>query len=240
MIILGKSKAMFFVFLFCSGVMIVPFIASCGKGGEISAAGSKIQFQVVNASPDLQPIDLYVELFKQNLTSSYSYPLPSGYFSLSNILPPIQIKSASTLNATKVWVTIDSVMKPNYKYTLFVTGLKADSSVTGLFVTDNAPAPTAGRGKIRFVNASPHSTPLDITANDSLAFINQAYKNVSPFIEIPPGNYIFRVLPTGKNTVISTMPTTTIADGKVYTLYCYGISGGADSVAFNTGIISNR
>jgi hypothetical protein len=237
--IIDKSRAMFFVFLFCAGVMIIPFIASCGKGGEAAASASRIQFQVVNLSPDLQPVYLFVGDLQQGLIS-FSYPSPSGYFSLTNINPPIQIKSANQANATAVFIQLDTVMKANYKYTLFLTGIKAEDSVTSLFVTDTAAPPTAGRVKIRFVNASPHSMPLDITANDSALFRHQVYKNVSSFIQIPPGNYDFKVVPSGQSTVISDFPNVTVLDGKVYTLYCHGVSGGADSVAFGTGIINNR
>lgn len=229
---------MVFLFLCSIGIMVIPFIASCGKSGTVSAAGSGIQMQVINLSPDLQPINLFVGYVKQN-SSSYSYPNPSGYFSLTNIDTPIQIKSYSAIVSTAVLLKLTDALKPNYKYTLFVTGLKADT-LKSIFTIDTAGVPTVGRGKIRFVNASPGSTGLDITANGTKAFTNQLYTKVSKFIEIPAGNYDFKIMPTLTTTVIGELPNVTVMDGKVYTLYCYGISGGADSVAFNSGILSNR
>lgn len=226
--------------------MILSFITSCGKNnGSLSPATSKIQFQVVNLSPDLQPVYLYVGLIKQNNNSYFTYPNPSGYFSLTNTSTPIQIRSANTLASGINIISIDTVvMHAYFKYTLFVTGLKADSSssnkVSYIFTVDTAGPPPAGRGKIRFVNASPRSAAFDVYANDQVAFQNQAYKKVSPYILLPPGNYDFKVTPAGQTTVISTLPRFTVADGKVYTMYCRGVANGADSVAFGTGMITNR
>ena len=232
---------MVFVFLCCAGIMTISFITSCGKNkGTVSPATSNIQFQVVNLSPDLQPVYLYVGLIR-NSNTYYTYPNPSGYFSLNNINPPIQIRSTNPLITSTNIVSIDNViLHPYFKYTLFLTGLRADSGVTSIFTVDTTTNPAAGRGKIRFVNASPHSTSFDVSANGVLAFKDQKYKNVSPFIEMPPGNYDFKVMPAGQGTVISTFPKVTIMDGKIYTLYCRGVAGGADSVAFGTGIIINR
>jgi len=237
---------MVFVFSCCAGIMILSFITSCGKNnGNISPTLSKIQFQVANLSPDLQPVYLYIGTIKQNNNSYFTYPNPSGYFSLNTIGSPIQIRSANAQASTVNIFSIDTViMHAYFKYTLFVTGLKADSSssnkVSYIFTVDTAGPPPAGRGKIRFVNASPRSAPVDVYANDKVAFQNQGYKNVSPYILLPPGNYDFKVTPVGQSTVINTLPRFTIVDGKVYTMYCRGVANGADSVAFGTGMIINR
>lgn len=234
-----KSKVMIFLFLCSVGIMIIPFIASCGKAGEVSAAGSNIQMQVINLSPDLLPVNLYVGYIRQT-TNSFSYPTPSGYFSLTNIDTPIQIKSYSSAVSTEVLLSLNTALKPNLKYTLFITGLRANKSVTSIFTVDTTVTSVVGRGKVRFVNASPNSSALDITANNVMAFANQPYKNVSKFIDVPPGTYEFKIMPSGTNTVISDLPNITIADGKIYTLYCRGITNGADSVAFGAGVLSNK
>lgn len=237
---------MVFVFLCCAGIMILSFITSCGKtAGTVSPAISKIQFQVVNLSPDLHPVYLYIGTIKQNNNGYFTYPNPSGYFSLNNTSSPIQIRPASSNTSSVNIFSIDTVvMHAYFKYTLFVMGLRADSSsvnkVSYVFTVDTAGPPPAGRGKIRFINGSPRSSGFDIYANDQIAFQNQVYKQPSKYILLPPGNYDFKVTPTGQNTVISTLPKFTIADGQVYTMYCRGLTNGADSVAFGTGMIINR
>jgi len=229
---------MVFLFLCSIGIMIISFIASCGKGPNAAPSSANIQFQVVNLSPDLLPVNLYISFNKQN-TNPFSYPIASGYFSLKNIDTPIQVRSATlALSAINI-ISLNNVLKSNIKYTLFITGLRADTIIPILTV-DTASLPGIGRGKIRFVNVSPGSGGLDITANGSPAFKNQLYTKVSPFIEIPPGTYDFKIMPTGTSTVISDMPNISVQDGKIYTLYSYGIYGGADSVKFSSAVISNK
>ncbi len=235
-----RNKAMVFLFLCSVGIMVISFIASCGKSGNTAPVGSNVQMQVINLSPDLLAVNLWVSYVKQNKTP-YTYPAPSGYFTLGNIDTPIQVRSYFASVSTTNLLSLNNVLKSNLKYTLFITGLRADSSVTPIFTVDTAASPTVGRGKIRFVNASPRSNGLDITANGTLAFTNQTYKNISKFIEIPPGNYDFKIMPTGTTAnILADMPGVTILDGKIYTLYCYGVAGGADSVAFSAGILSNK
>ncbi|MBC7398716.1 MAG: DUF4397 domain-containing protein [Mucilaginibacter sp.] len=235
----NKNKVMVFLFLCCAGIMILPFIASCGKSDSVSPSQSKIQMQVVNLSPDLQPINLLVGYIKQNNTP-FSYPNPSGYFSLNNLDTPIQIRSYSPLISSTNFVSFNTALKSNFKYTLFVTGLRHDSTVTSIFTVDTSATPSAGRGRVRFVNASPRSGAFDVTANDTIAFRNRAYKSVSPFVEMPAGTYDFKIRPANSSTVIQTLQSVTIVNGKVYTLYCRGIANGADSVAFGVGILNNR
>jgi hypothetical protein len=227
------------LFLCCISTMVIPFIVSCGKSAAV-AASSNIQMQVLNLSPDALPVNLWIGYIKQN-NSPYTYPFPSGYFSLSKIDTPIQLRSYYASVSTVNLISISTPLKSNLKYTLFLTGSRADSTLTPIFTVDTAAVSTVGRGKIRFVNASYKSNGLDITANGVLAFTNQTYKNVSKFIEIPPGIYDFKVMPTGTTAnVLSDLPNVTVNDGKLYTLYSYGIVGRIDSAAFGTGILANK
>ena len=54
----GGLKA--FLFLVIAGLLISPFISSCGKT-SVNVTSSNIQYQVVNLSPSLGPISLYID-----------------------------------------------------------------------------------------------------------------------------------------------------------------------------------
>jgi hypothetical protein len=237
----NKNKVMVFLFLCCGGIMVIPFIASCGKSGTASPSSSatKTQMQLVNLSPDLQGVLLWVGLVKQT-QYPVSYPNSSNYLTLTNIDSPVQVRSYSPLISSGSFVTINPVLKPYLKYTLFVTGLRADNTINSIFTVDTAAAPATGRGKIRFVNASPKSGAFDVSANGTMAFTNQLYLKASSFIELPAGSYEFKIMPTGTTTVISDLKGITVLDGKIYTLYCRGVANGADSVAFGAGVLSNK
>lgn len=232
-----------FLFLFAGVFIIMPFISSCGKSGTSVGPNSNIQLQIINVSPGLGSVDLYIKYTKVN-SSSYFYPSPSGYFYLNSVDTPLQIRPGSTLVPGTVAASgnifsIDSILKPNTRYTLILTGIRPDS--TYIFLTDTSSTPSRGRGKIRFVNASPQSTGFDVTANDTSLFSNIAYTKYSAYKEVPAGTYEFKMYPTGTSTVLRDVTNVTIQDGRLYTLYCYGLaSHTADTLAFNSGFITNK
>ncbi|MDB5109507.1 MAG: hypothetical protein JWR67_621, partial [Mucilaginibacter sp.] len=75
-----NSSLLVYLILGVAGVLAISFIASCGKTTVLPAA-SNIDLQVLNLSPDLQLVDLYIDNAKKNSTS-FSYPNSSGYFAL--------------------------------------------------------------------------------------------------------------------------------------------------------------
>ncbi len=239
---MNKKNSNVFVYLLLGigGIFFIScFISSCGKTTVLPAA-SNILYQVVNLSPDLLPVNLLIDNNNKN-SSPYTYPNPSGYFALTSIDTPFQIRSSSVLVSTTNFVSSDTLLKNNLRYTLFITGLRANNSVTSILTVDTASAVTAGRGKIRFVNASPGSGGIDITANSTYAFTNRLYLGVSKFIELPAGNYDFKAYPTGNTTtLLSDLPGITVQDGKIYTLYCRGIVARTDSAAFGLAVIPNN
>jgi len=230
-----------FLFLFITGIFIVPMMSSCGKGAAASSIGLNTQLQILNLSPDVHPVDLYIDFIKQNV-NSYFYPSASGYFYLKSIDTPIQIRSA--LMTTTNLLSIDYVFKANHKYSLFVTGLNVSKGVVGIVTADDTVAvPSVGFGKIRFVNASVLSPTLDVLANGTTAFSGVIYKQVTDYVQLPAGNYNFQLSPSGSpGTILSTnLPaTTTIQDGRLYTIYTYGETGHTDSAAFGAGVLTNR
>jgi len=235
-----NRKVSVFLFLFISMVFIIPFASSCGKGGNASAVGYNTQLEILNLSPDLQPVNLYIDFLQQG-TTSYFYPTSSGYFYLNSIDTPIQIRSANF--TTKNLFNIDSVLLANHKYSLFITGLQADTTYI-LTRDDFTATPEQGFGKVRFINASWPATNLNVLANNTIAFSNIAYTAVSPYVQIPAGNYNFQITTTIAPNVVLSTPTlstsTTIQDGRLYTLYSYGIINRTDTSAFGAALITNR
>jgi hypothetical protein len=226
----NRSGILLYLAMFVIGGMLVPMMVSCGKS-DVGAQNSNVnaQLQIVNLSPDLQAFNLYGRYIPFN-RNAYSYPVASGYFLFPIIDTPIQIRSVPT-----------SALRRRVKYTWFITGLQSDSSLTSILTTDTGRIPAIGRGKIRFVNASPNSTSLRITANDTLAFDTVRFKRVTPYIEVTAGRYNFKITtPSDPNRIIRSFDAT-VLDGKLYTFYGYGLVGrsGADTAAFGTGVILN-
>ncbi|MDN3549801.1 DUF4397 domain-containing protein [Mucilaginibacter aquaedulcis] len=235
------NKSGLLISFFLVGVFLLPLISSCGKGANANASGLNTQLQIVDLSPDAQPLNLYLNSIKES-TNIYSYPNNSGYFFISTLIPPIQLRTA-TVNAITV-LRIDSVLKPNSKYTLFVTGYRADSSIKNSVLSlDTATLPDKGRAKIRFAHTSPSSPNLDLRANDTTnsVLMNVKFNTVTKYVQVPVGNYNFTISNHATPTKIETsILNFTVQDGRAYTIYTQGIVGRTDSVAFGANVLTNN
>ncbi len=220
--------------------LVFPFIASCGKNQEVVAPVTNTQLQILNLSTDLLPVNLYVNLKKR--PNEFRYPISSGYFSLGSFDTLFQIRTAAVTNTAAVnIISIDTTLKSNVKYTLFITGFKANNTISHIFVSDTSAAPISGRGKVRFVNATAGNNVFNVTANGTTVFANREYKSVSNFVEMPAGNYNFKIYDqSSTTTILSELPAVTVQDGKLYTLYSRGIVGRVDTAAFGLAILNNK
>jgi hypothetical protein len=234
-----NRSALSIFFLGIALTLIIPFINSCGKTDSILPSATNIQMQVLNLSTDLGPVNFFIRTVKRNSTP-FRYPISSGYFTMSSIDTPFRVRSAVAFSADTNIFSIDSVLKNNVKYTLFITGLKADKSIRYIFTRDTSSAPASGRGKVRFINASVGNNLFNVTANGTTVFTNQGYRSVSKFVEMPAGNYLFKISNQSSSAVLSELPSVTVQDGKLYTLYCRGIVGRTDTAGFGMAILSNK
>jgi len=218
--------------------MLLPFAVSCGKSNNIS--GTNTQLQIVNLSSDVNPLNLYINSVKQGVTT-YNYPTSSGYFLLPSLTPPIQFR-ATNASAVNIPYQIDTVLRSNSKYTLFLTGYLKDSTIKNSILSlDTATVPPVGRALLRFVHASPSSPMLDIRANDTLAFNNIKFNSVTRYIRMPTGTYTFTInVHSTPSKIETTLSNVALQDGRAYTIYTQGIVGRTDSVAFGAAVLTNN
>lgn len=220
------------------GLIFATLISSCGKASTASSTGLNIQYDILNLSPDLYPVNLYIDFVLVN-KNPIIFNVNQGYFYVPSIDVPYQIRSA-TGTQTPLFNRTD-ILKSRAKYTLFITGAVGNNTLTQIFTVDTAITPKLGSGKIRFLNASPTETAgLDITANDTLLFGKVTYPNYSNFMEVPVGNYDFKIKETGSATSLKELPSVTIQDGRLYTIYAYGYKTRTDSATFNAAVIINK
>ncbi|GGH20381.1 DUF4397 domain-containing protein [Mucilaginibacter phyllosphaerae] len=236
----NKSSLLLGLCLLITGVMVVPMLASCGKSG-VNATNANARLMMVNVSPDIQPYNLYARYIKQG-TNSYSYPNAYAYFLVNTTDLPLQIRTAQTINGVNPTnlLTLPDTLKPNTPYTWFVTGLRADGSLASILTVDTGSMPAIGRGKVRFVNVSPANLKLNLALNDTLAFKSVAYKSITSFVEVTAGSYNFNIAETGApNTVLAPITNFNVLDGKLYTVYFYGLSNTSDTAKYGANILLN-
>jgi hypothetical protein len=236
-----KKNIFYSLFLLNMLALVLPSLVSCSKTDTATPTNSDIELQVMNLSPDSYPIGLYQNNLRITGTN-YSFNNTPAYFYLNSTAYPIQLRIARG-DSTLVFDNDSLKFNNNTRYSLFFIGLFADKTLHPLFtVDDTASLPPIGKGgKLRFINASPRSSKLDIWANGALAVKNTDFGNISDYITLPAGNYNFRVYPTGTSTnSITTLDRVTIQDGRLYTLYSRGMVGRTDSASFGLVVVPNN
>jgi hypothetical protein len=223
-------------------LLSVSLLPSCGKTAAVAASSSTTKLCIVDASTDLLPMQIYIgNLQLGTVGKFFNYPIITSYYPIYSGEQLIQVRDhnqASVLYA-------DSILRDNRNYTFFVTGLASATApadaLTYIMTTDYSTIPTIGYGKIRFVNASPRTAGLDVSANGTPAFSNIIYKGVSPYIQVPAGIYAFKINATATPaSALTTLSNITVQDGRLYTLYTRGLVGRTDSAAFTAAVITNQ
>ena len=233
-----------YIIKICAGISTLAFaaffifsISSCGKGNEASPQGLNIEYEVLNLSPDIFPVNLDINNAAVNSTPIV-FGQSQGYFYVPSTNLPYQIRSVEY--DTTIFA-LNNVLTTGAKYTLYITGSVTTNSATTLFTVDTATNPALGQGKIRFVDVSPTAvTGLDLYANGTKAFSAIPYLGVSPWAALPVGNYDIQIDATGTTGVLNDMPALTIQDGRLYTIYAYGYTTRTDTAAFMAAVTTNK
>ena len=244
---MDKIPKLFTLNTLCT-VVIISFIAitiaACNASGVVTPANNNTKLLVVNTSPDAGPIQAFLNNIQLgNSTAAlanrtyFKFLVAPTYNSVGTGSITLQLKTDHQVNLTTDTVTITG----NVNYSIFLTGLLSVDSLKTIFLIDTAALPALGRGKVRFLNASPRSSAMDLYINGTKGFSSVAYTKATKFIEVPAGIYSFVITPAGSTTnTILTLPSITIQDGRLYTLYTKGLIGRVDSAAISLNIVANK
>jgi hypothetical protein len=126
-------------------------------------------------------------------------------------------------------ILTDTIKRPFGKGTAFASNKGGLTFVS--MITDNVTAPAAGNAGIRFLNMAPGAPSVFLTkggvALAGTLSTSRGYKtttNFTSFTSIQAGSYANIDVRTGSvtGTIIATLPSTTFADGKLYTIFLSG------------------
>jgi len=239
------------------------FIASCDKSDNNNPTpppGGTAKVAAVNASPLTGPASVNI-----GGTTLSSNPLPllgttgsagNPYVSVSSGTPNVQVTAGG---ATIVDGTTTLGADANYTVLVYdtINGGGA-GKVRAITLNDDLTAPSAGNAKVRFVHLAPDAPAVTIDVFkgadstrlvDSASYIIQPsdVTDVSAFTTVSAGDYQVKVkLPTMNDSTIISIPTLSLADGKIYTIYATGLyrlnAAGTpnDPNALQTGVVQHN
>lgn len=143
-----------------------------------------------------------------------------------------------------------SLPKGDYNITLYVTDSKNSPSISNLLTLnegdiitmaivgtvntvsflaipdDNLPI-DPNRSMLRFAQVSPYVPAIDITFPDgTVLFDNIKFKDVTPYISLPPQDFTLQLRGAQSHNVALTLPKITLEPNQFYTIYAIGLLQG--------------
>jgi Domain of unknown function (DUF4397) len=213
--------------------------ASCGNTRSVA------QIRVINAIPDSQPTDIYINNTRvaSSLAFGAVYPAQASKANYETLIPGNEkIEGFAPGDTTNPIAPIGTLaLNGSTQYTIIAVGLELNESAP-LVLADTNTAPMAGNLEFRIVNAAV-SSPLggvDVyfvpPGADLTQFTPQisalGYGQASPYEPIPfqAGGYSVIVTRNGAKTPIVTLASTAAA-GSITTIVLLDNSGGNNGIS---------
>jgi Domain of unknown function (DUF4397) len=186
----------------------------------------------INASPDAQPVDFFLDQNHTSLTSitsGTSQDYVRAYTGKRNII---------FYNSGNKLISDTATLKDKTLYSAFLSNLVSKPDL--LILTDTIKQPASGMAAIRFINLSPNAPAADLAIKGGNVLVsNKSYKGYSGFVTLPVNSaYSFEIRQTGTNTVLATLSGLDIRNG-LFTIWLQGISAATDQTKLSAHIQNN-
>lgn len=176
--------------------------------------------EVLHALPGADKVDVYIneELLDQNL----------AYKKMSRFLPigpgnnRIQVFPAGSKTNPVLDTEVD--LPPSSVITLAIIGMVSAAEVLPILQPVNDINPR--EVEIRLAHLSPDAPTLNLFLNDNSEFGNVAYKQVTDYSVISPGDYNVQLRPSDDLDIILAEANFVFDAGKAYTIYGVGLYDG--------------
>ncbi len=186
------------------------------KSKKADSVTSNVRF--VNASFDVGQATLYIANKKEN-----KKPVKFGEFTdYAKAKPSVPREPMRIMSQKDTLLVNSSGFYQDNFYSVYLTGLKTDGSLSMILSHDDMTAPQAGNARVKFVNAAMNSGYLNVLYGNNVLCWGQQYGVTSPCKELPAGDYNFGIATYGSRTPVISVATTLEA-GKIYTIYTQNI-----------------
>jgi len=188
----------------------------------------------------------------------YPIPFPGGGLNTNGSLNSDYLMVAPGSAKVELYVMNPGTPKPSSKLTEATVSMEADKRYT-LFLADTAanlaawvvnddtPTPDSGFARIKFVNAMPNVASMDLykgtnASTATLVVGNIAYKAVSEYVNVPPGNDSFFIRKAGDAVSVAPIARRAFAlsNQRIYTIFSRGYNGATGNRAPNLSAIVNQ
>jgi len=170
---------------------ILAFLALLSSQSVSASAGSPSFIRIINASPGVGTVDVFIDGTKLLSNTSYAtvtdyIPLPSGTHKVQLALIGKGVGAAAITQALSV--------QAGAAYTVAALGTKSTRFSLKVFIDNNLMA--SGMAKVRLYYLSPGSGSVSVAAGGNTVISNLPYPQASNYFRLAAGSYMFKVTAT--------------------------------------------
>ena len=174
--------------------------------------------RVVHASPDAPAVDVWVAggLVFENIAFEQAtdfVEVPAGTYN-------VQVVPSGATSPVVIEADLDLAAATDY--TVVATDFL--NLISPSILTADGGTPDDGEAWVRFFHASPDAPAVDIAVtNGPVLLDNVSFQTGTNYIPVPATTYDLEARLAGTETVVLSLPGTTVEDGGVYTAYATGL-----------------
>ncbi|MBX7233328.1 MAG: DUF4397 domain-containing protein [Caldilineales bacterium] len=213
----ASSQPLFLANAFASragvGPVIEPAVCSENWAQQVTTPA---RLRLAYALAGVGPVNVTVD--GAAIFTNIAYAAATPYISLAagqhtlTILP---------VGATRPLLQQTVTLAGDVDHTALAAGAAGAATLT-LLEDDNA-RPADGKARLRAVHAAPDAPAVDVANGEDLPFLfGLAPGEASAYVPLDAGVYDLRLQQAGFKTALATLPPTTLAEGRVYTLFLIG------------------
>ena len=162
------------------------------------AQGAPAKVRVLHLSPDAPKIDVYVD--GTSTLTAVPFKTATKHAQVPTGTHTVEIRPAGSANGNPL-ATARATLAPDTAYTLAAVGLAAKLQI--MVLKDDFTAPPPGKAKLRGIDASPQSPPIDIAiAGGPVLFRNLTFPEATPFATVEAGSVALEVRRAGTEEVV--------------------------------------
>src|SRR5690554_3484012 len=200
-------------------IALLPFLTSCLDNDDQNLEAVPVAYvSFYHGSPNISSLRIEVDHRPYN-TNAFDY---STYFDYGRFYTGDRNFSFKVGNAANSLLDTLVKFEADKAYSFFIS--EEEDGFLPLLVEDDLDSPAAGKAMIRLIHLSPDApeVTLQIGEDEEELFENQAFREVSDFVEVEAGRLNLNLLAAAGGESLVSATNVNIREGRIYTLVVRG------------------
>ena len=184
-------------------------------------ADAQALVRVAHFAPGLLKGDVYVVYVDGRLQlKGVPFKTVSDYLKVAPGKFKVEVREAGEPASSPPVIAATVELEAAKAYTVAVFGQL--TSVKAALLTDDMSRPGAGKGKVRFIQAIPGDSAVDLVSDGDVLVSNAKFTSASDYQEVPAGSVDTEVRKTGTGEVLAKADNVDLTSGSIYSLVAVG------------------